>query len=78
HTLYQKNLEQGTQFFIEWIALDLIKDEDGNINGVIALEQETGTVAVFQSPITVLATGGAGRIFAASTNAYINTGDGIG
>lgn len=78
HTLYQKNLEKGTQFFVEWIALDLIKDSDGNINGVIALEQETGIVSVFQAPTTVLATGGAGRIFRASTNAYINTGDGLG
>lgn len=78
HTLYQKNLEKGTQFFIEWIALDLIKDSEGNINGVIALEQETGIVSVFQAPTTVLATGGAGRIFKASTNAYINTGDGLG
>ncbi|MDO4427421.1 MAG: succinate dehydrogenase flavoprotein subunit [Moraxella sp.] len=78
HTLYQKNLEKGTQFFIEWIALDLIKDAEGNINGVIALEQETGIVSVFQAPTTVLATGGAGRIFKASTNAYINTGDGLG
>lgn len=78
HTLYQKNLEKGTQFFIEWIALDLIKDADGNINGVIALDQETGNISVFQAPTTVLATGGAGRIFKASTNAYINTGDGLG
>lgn len=78
HTLYQKNLEKGTQFFVEWIALDLIKDADGNINGVIALDQETGVVAVFQAQTTVLATGGAGRIFKASTNAYINTGDGLG
>ncbi len=78
HTLYQKNLEKGTQFFVEWIALDLIKDAEGNINGVIALEQETGIVSVFQAPVTVLATGGAGRIFRASTNAYINTGDGLG
>lgn len=78
HTLYQKNLEAGTEFFIEWIALDLIKDEKGDINGVVAIEQETGTVAVFQATNTVLATGGAGRIFAASTNAYINTGDGLG
>lgn len=78
HTLYQKNLEKGTQFFVEWIALDLVKDEDGNINGVIALDQETGTVAVFHAQTTVLATGGAGRIFKASTNAYINTGDGLG
>ncbi|WP_201593862.1 succinate dehydrogenase flavoprotein subunit [Psychrobacter fulvigenes] len=78
HTLYQRNLKLGAEFFIEWIALDLIKDEDGNINGVIAIEQETGTVAVFQAPATVIATGGAGRIFTASTNAYINTGDGLG
>ncbi|UNU74165.1 succinate dehydrogenase flavoprotein subunit [Moraxella nasovis] len=78
HTLYQKNLEKGTQFFVEWIALDLIKDADGNINGVIALDQETGNISVFQAPTTVLATGGAGRIFKASTNAYINTGDGLG
>lgn len=78
HTLYQKNLEKGTQFFVEWIALDLVKDDKGNINGVIALEQETGIVSVFQAPTTVLATGGAGRIFKASTNAYINTGDGLG
>lgn len=78
HTLYQKNLEKGTQFFIEWIALDLIKDHNGDINGVIALDQETGTISVFQAPTTVLATGGAGRIFRASTNAYINTGDGLG
>ena len=78
HTLYQKNLEKGTEFFVEWIALDLIKDADGNINGVIALDQETGNISVFQAPTTVLATGGAGRIFRASTNAYINTGDGLG
>lgn len=78
HTLYQKNLEKGTQFFVEWIALDLIKDENGDINGVIALDQETGAVSAFQAPTTVLATGGAGRIFRASTNAYINTGDGLG
>lgn len=78
HTLYQKNLEKGTQFYVEWIALDLIKDHNGDINGVIALEQETGDIALFQAHTTVFATGGAGRIFRASTNAYINTGDGLG
>lgn len=78
HTLYQKNLEKGTQFYVEWIALDLIKDHNGDINGVIALDQETGNISVFQAPTTILATGGAGRIFRASTNAYINTGDGLG
>jgi succinate dehydrogenase / fumarate reductase flavoprotein subunit len=78
HTLYQKNLELGTQFFVEWIALDLIRDEDGEVLGVTAIDQETGKVGVFQAKATLFATGGAGRIFAASTNAYINTGDGLG
>ena len=78
HTLYQKNLEMGTQFFVEWIALDLIRDDEGEVLGVTAIDQETGTVGVFQAKATLFATGGAGRIFAASTNAFINTGDGLG
>ncbi|MFZ3191791.1 MAG: succinate dehydrogenase flavoprotein subunit [Moraxellaceae bacterium] len=78
HTLYQKNLELGTQFFVEWIALDLIRDDDGDVLGVTAIDQETGTVSVFQAKATLFATGGAGRIYQASTNAYINTGDGLG
>ncbi|MEY2862952.1 MAG: hypothetical protein RLY58_659 [Pseudomonadota bacterium] len=78
HTLYQKNLEMGTQFFVEWIALDLIRDEDGDVLGVTAVDQETGTIGVFQAKATLFATGGAGRIYQASTNAYINTGDGLG
>lgn len=78
HTLYQKNVELKTQFFIEWICLDLIRDIDGDVLGVIALELKTGDVAIFHAKNTVLATGGAGRIFQASTNAYINTGDGLG
>jgi succinate dehydrogenase / fumarate reductase flavoprotein subunit len=78
HTLYQQNVKANTHFFIEWMALDLIRDEDGDVLGVTALEIETGEVMVFQARATLLATGGAGRIFAASTNAYINTGDGLG
>lgn len=78
HTLYQKNLELGTQFFVEWIALDLIRDDSGDVVGVTAIDQETGTVGVFQAKTTLFATGGAGRIYAASTNAYVNTGDGLG
>jgi len=78
HTLYQRNLRAHTQFFVEWMALDLIRDQDGDVLGVIALEMETGEVMIFQSKATLLATGGAGRIFAASTNAFINTGDGLG
>ena len=78
HTLYQRNLASRTQFFVEWMALDLLRDEDGDVVGVTALEMETGDMYVFEAKTTVLATGGAGRIWAASTNAFINTGDGMG
>ncbi|MBK7260913.1 MAG: succinate dehydrogenase flavoprotein subunit [Rubrivivax sp.] len=78
HTLYQRNVAARTNFFVEWMALDLIRDASGDVLGVIALEMETGEVHILQAKTTMLATGGAGRIFAASTNAYINTGDGLG
>ena len=78
HTLYQQNVKANTHFFIEWMALDLIRDEDGDVLGVTALEIETGETMMFQARATLLATGGAGRIFQSSTNAYINTGDGLG
>ena len=78
HTLYQQNLRAKTKFFVEWIALDLIRDQDGDVLGVTAIDLETGEVAVFQAKCTLFATGGAGRIYAASTNAFINTGDGLG
>lgn len=78
HTLYQSNVKMGTQFFVEWIALDLIRNEKGDVLGVTAIDQETGKIAVFQAKATLFATGGAGRVYRASTNAYINTGDGLG
>ena len=78
HTLYQQNIKANTHFFIEWMALDLIRDADGDVLGVTALEIETGEMMVFHARATLLATGGAGRIFQSSTNAYINTGDGLG
>ena len=78
HTLYQQNVKEKTSFFVEWMALDLIRDEAGDVVGVTALEMETGDVHIFEAKTTMLATGGAGRIFAASTNAFINTGDGLG
>ena len=78
HTLYQQNVKEKTSFFVEWMALDLIRDADGDVVGVTALEMETGDVHIFEAKTTLLATGGAGRIFAASTNAFINTGDGLG
>ncbi|MFC0591343.1 succinate dehydrogenase flavoprotein subunit [Ottowia pentelensis] len=78
HTLYQQNVASNTTFFVEWMALDLIRDADGDVVGVTALEMETGDVYALHAKAVMLATGGAGRIFAASTNAYINTGDGLG
>ncbi len=78
HTLYQRNVANNTQFFVEWFALDLVRDADGDVVGVIVMEIETGEISVLQSKTTMLATGGAGRIFQASTNAFINTGDGLG
>ncbi len=78
HTLYQRNVRARTQFFVEWMALDIIRDADGACVGVVALEMESGEVMVLEAKATVFATGGAGRIWAASTNAFINTGDGMG
>lgn len=78
HTLYQRNVAARTQFFVEWMALDLLRNEQGDVVGVTALEMETGDTYIFEAKTTVLATGGAGRIWAASTNAFINTGDGLG
>ena len=78
HTLYQQNVAAKTTFFVEWMALDLIRDETGDVVGVTALEMETGELYILEAKTTMLATGGAGRIFAASTNAFINTGDGLG
>ncbi|HKM38398.1 MAG TPA: succinate dehydrogenase flavoprotein subunit [Thiopseudomonas sp.] len=78
HTLYQANLKEGTVFLNEWFAVDLVKNEDGAVVGVIAICIETGEVVHIRAKAVVLATGGAGRIFASTTNALINTGDGIG
>ncbi|AOS80163.1 MULTISPECIES: succinate dehydrogenase flavoprotein subunit [Hydrogenophaga] len=78
HTLYQQNVAARTTFFVEWMALDLVRDAEGDVVGVTALEMETGDVYLLEAKTTMLATGGAGRIFAASTNAFINTGDGLG
>ncbi len=78
HTLYQRNVRANTQFFVEWMALDLIRDAKGDVLGVTAMEMETGESVIFHAKATLFATGGAGRIYASSTNAFINTGDGLG
>jgi len=78
HTLYQRNVHARTQFFVEWMALDLILDSEGRAIGVTALEMETGEIVVFHAKAVLFASGGAGRIYHSSTNAFINTGDGLG
>ena len=78
HLLYQQNVKNRTQVFSEWYALDLVKNQDGAVVGCTAIDIETGEVVYFKAKATVLATGGAGRIYASTTNAHINTGDGVG
>ncbi|MDR7089146.1 succinate dehydrogenase flavoprotein subunit [Cellvibrio fibrivorans] len=78
HTLYQGNLKNKTVFLNEWFAVDLVKNEDGAVVGVIAINIEDGETVYVKAKATVLATGGAGRIYASTTNAHINTGDGVG
>ena len=78
HTLYQRNVRSNTHFFVEWMALDLVRDASGQVLGVTAMEMETGEVSILHARAVLFATGGAGRIYSASTNAFINTGDGLG
>lgn len=78
HTLYQANLKGGTTFFNEWYAVDLVKNKENAVVGVIAICIETGETVYLKAKATVLATGGAGRIYQSTTNAHINTGDGVG
>ncbi|WP_372871367.1 succinate dehydrogenase flavoprotein subunit [Shewanella sp.] len=78
HCLYQQNVKNKTQVFSEWYALDLVKNEDGAVVGCTAIDIESGEIVYFKAKATVLATGGAGRIYASTTNAHINTGDGVG
>jgi succinate dehydrogenase / fumarate reductase flavoprotein subunit len=78
HAMYQRNVKANTQFFVEWMALDLVRDSEGEVLGVTAMDMETGEIVVFHAKATIFATGGSGRIYYSSTNAFINTGDGLG
>jgi succinate dehydrogenase / fumarate reductase flavoprotein subunit len=78
HTLYQQSLKNDVQFFNEFYAIDLLKDSSGEICGLLALSIEDGSLHRFISKMTILATGGYGRIFQSSTSAHICTGDGAG
>ena len=77
HTLYQANVKTGTTFLNEWFAVDLVRNQDDVVSGVIAINIESGETVLVQSRATLLATGGAGRIYASTTNALVNTGDGV-
>ncbi|NOZ10945.1 MAG: succinate dehydrogenase flavoprotein subunit [Gammaproteobacteria bacterium] len=77
HALYQQNIRAKTHFFDEYFAVDLVRDEEGVALGAVVIEIETGEVMVIEAKTTLLATGGAGRMFRTSTNAMINTGDGM-
>jgi succinate dehydrogenase / fumarate reductase flavoprotein subunit len=76
HALYQQCLKHGTEFFVEYLALDLLMDEDGACRGMLAWNMEDGTLHRFRAHSTVLATGGYGRVYFSCTAAHTCTGDG--
>lgn len=78
HTLYQKIVEAQTNCYNEWYAIELVRSTTGGVAGIIGMSIETGELAFLRSRATVLATGGAGRIFQTTTNAHTCTGDGLG
>eukprot|EP00761_Pharyngomonas_kirbyi_P012272 gb/GECH01012299.1/.p1 GENE.gb/GECH01012299.1/~~gb/GECH01012299.1/.p1 ORF type:complete len:665 (+),score=130.23 gb/GECH01012299.1/:1-1995(+) len=78
HTLYGQSVKHNVNFFIEYFATDLIKNEEGEIVGVIAINMEDGTLHRFRSHYTIMATGGYGRAYFSCTSAHTCTGDGNG
>ncbi len=78
HTLYSQSLRYDAKFFIEYFAIDLLMDDDGNCNGVLALNMDDGTLHRFFGQMTTLATGGYGRAYFSCTSAHTCTGDGGG
>jgi len=78
HTLYQQSLKNDVQFFNEYYSIDLLKDNNDEICGLLAISIEDGSMHRFIAKMTILATGGYGRIFQSSTSAHICTGDGAG
>jgi succinate dehydrogenase / fumarate reductase flavoprotein subunit len=77
HSLYQQNLRAKTHFFDEFFAVDLLADDEGYVLGALVLEIATGEPLVIQAKTTLIATGGSGQLYRTSTNALINTGDGM-
>ena len=78
HSLYQQNIRAKTHFFDEYFAVDLLKDDEGHVLGALVFNIQDGQITVIEAKTTLLATGGAGQLFKTTTNALINTGDGMG
>ena len=76
HTLYQQCLKHAAEFFVEYYAIDLIMDDNGTCQGIVALCMEDGSIHRFLGQRTVLATGGYGRVYFSCTSAHTCTGDG--
>ena len=76
HTLYQQSLKNKVKFFIEYIVLDILMSKNGSCAGVLAWKLEDGSLHIFKSHITLMATGGWGRAYMSATSAHICTGDG--
>ncbi len=77
HSLYQQNIRAKTHFFDEFFAIDLLKNDAGDILGAIIYDIETSEKIIIEAKTTLIATGGAGQLFRTNTNASINTGDGM-
>jgi succinate dehydrogenase / fumarate reductase flavoprotein subunit len=76
HTLYQQSLKHDAEFFIEYMGLDLIMDDDGVCRGIMAWNLDDGTIHRFRANQVVIATGGYGRAYFSCTGAHAQTGDG--
>ena len=78
HSLYQQNIRAKTHFFDEYFSVDLLKDDDGRVLGALVFNIQDGQPIIIEAKTTLLATGGAGQLYKTTTNALINTGDGLG
>ena len=77
HTLYQQNLKARSHFFTEYFAIDLLQDAEGGVTGALVMDIASGEPMVLNARATLLATGGCGQVFRTTSNAHINTGDGM-
>ncbi len=77
HTLYQQNLKARSHFFTEYFAIDLLQDQEGGVTGALVMDISSGEPMVLNARATLLATGGCGQVFRTTSNAHINTGDGM-